>query len=182
MRREVVEDHTEYLQQIRAGHLEEVAFVVIGAYQDPGLAEEGGITSQTCLPARQVSMSELILFTITGVLGSVITFWLSVRGKQGAVRASALLSLLVGIVFLLLKNTLPEVWSSVPAAFMGASFVGMASPKVLGNAWWVALSGGLFGLIFINTSQYFTGYGGGLGTTADIAVVAALGLLVAFKR
>lgn len=129
-----------------------------------------------------MEITKFVLFAITGILGSVCTFYLSIKCKKGAVFGSAVPSLLVGLVYFFLQDSLPQSWSSIPAVFMGSTFVGMASPKVLESPLWVGLSGGLFGLIFISVTNAFVGYGGKLGTIADIAVVTMFGLLVAFKK
>ncbi|MEP3042699.1 MAG: hypothetical protein ABJO53_02270, partial [Nonlabens ulvanivorans] len=50
-------------------------------------------------------MNDLIIL-LTGVIGSVLTYFISTPLKQGAVRASALLSLIVAVFFHFFPNIL----------------------------------------------------------------------------
>ena len=54
----------------------------------------------------------------------------------------------------------------------------MTSRAVLPRLWHIAIAGALFSLIFLNTSTYFEGFGGALGTTACIAVVLIFGIKI----
>lgn len=93
------------------------------------------------------------------------------------VGSSSLLGFVVAILFY--WNVLdldPVLLRQIPVVVFGASFVGMSSSDVLKNLTWVFIAGLCFGLIFVNTSMFFSGFGGGLGTTACISVVITLGL------
>lgn len=121
-------------------------------------------------------MEEAILI-FTGTSGAIISFLLNEKAGMGAVRGSALPSLIVGLFF----YAFPEVFSvsltkNIPLVFFGASFIGMVSSSVLANLMLLGTSGAIFSLIFISTSQFFTGYGGALGTTASIALLFSLGI------
>lgn len=121
-------------------------------------------------------MNELILI-ITGGIASLSTYIVSTRYKQGAVRASALLSLVVGIIFLIFPNLTNEyLQKAIPVVFIGASFAGMTAPTVISNKMFITVSGFLFSIIYLNASKFFTGYGGGLGTTACISVFVSFGI------
>jgi hypothetical protein len=93
------------------------------------------------------------------------------------IRASALLSLLVGLFFYFF----PELFNSyltenIPIAFFGASFIGMVSSDVLKHYGLLAFSGALFSVIYINQPQYVDGFGGALGTSAFIALLVVIGI------
>ncbi|MBU1992338.1 MAG: hypothetical protein ABH856_02765 [Patescibacteria group bacterium] len=121
---------------------------------------------------------ELFLIIFTGVVGAVVTEVVSFDFKQSAVRGSALPSLVVGLVFYLFPNMLSEhLMATVPVVFIGASFAGMTSPKVVPNLGWIAVSGVIFGLIFLNASNFFQDFGGGLGTIAAVSVLVVIGLM-----
>ncbi|MBW3015933.1 hypothetical protein KY330_05925 [Candidatus Woesearchaeota archaeon] len=123
-------------------------------------------------------INEFILILVS-VLGAVLTYILSIKYKKGPVLASALLSLIVGLVCYFIPGELAKV---IPVAFIGASFAGMASEEVIPNKEMMMFSGVVFGFIFINTSKFFTGFGGGLGTTACLSVVITLGVMEFVKK
>ncbi len=119
-------------------------------------------------------MSSLIL-VITGVLGVTLTFYVSEDLQQGNVRASALLSLLVGLFFYFFPEVLSAyLTKNIPLVFIGTSFIGMVSSKALKSYLKLALSGALFSVIFIYGSRYFDGYGGSLGALALISLLVVL--------
>ncbi|SFU74839.1 hypothetical protein SAMN05216480_1194 [Pustulibacterium marinum] len=123
------------------------------------------------------------LLIITGIVGAVSTFYVHIQLKQGAVRASALLSLVVGIFFKLFPEVLNETLTQqIPVVFIGASFIGMVSDKVLNNYYLIALSGIIFTVIFLNTSSFFNGYGGTLGTSACISLLTVMSLPILFSK
>lgn len=123
-------------------------------------------------------MNNLIII-FTGTLGVVLTFIVSHELKQGPVRASAGLSLLVGLFIHFFPSLLPnELTTSIPYVFIGASFIGMVSAEVLDNYFFLALSGAVFSIIYLNTSQLFNGYGGALGTTACISLLVSLSISI----
>lgn len=127
-------------------------------------------------------MSDLIIIT-TAILGVVLTFFVSHHLRQGPVRASAGLSLLVSLLFHFFPTLLPPgLTGTVPYVFVGGSFIGMVSAEVLNNYFFLAVSGAIFSLIYLNTSQVFNGYGGALGTTACIALLVSLSLSVYGSR
>ncbi|MBF4982841.1 hypothetical protein FNJ87_00295 [Nonlabens mediterrranea] len=127
-------------------------------------------------------MNDLILI-LTGVAGSVLTFCTSTYLKQGAVRASALLSLIVALFF----HIFPSVCNSyltihIPMVFIGASFIGMVSTKTNVNYFHLILAGCLFSIIYTYKDDVFSGYGGALGTIAGIALLTSFGISALFSK
>ena len=119
----------------------------------------------------------------TGALSAVTTFYLNAHLKQGAVRASAALAFVVALFFYVFPNLLAEnLTKAIPAVCIGASFIGMVSEKVFKNFWLIAISGCIFSIIFLNTSNFFAGYGGALGTSACISLLTAMSLPVFFAK
>jgi hypothetical protein len=93
------------------------------------------------------------------------------------VKASALPSLILALVFYCLPNLMSEPFqTNIPILFFGASFVGMVSSKILPKYGQVAVSGIIFALLYQNSSDFFNGFGGGLGTPACISVICVFGL------
>ncbi len=111
------------------------------------------------------------------MLGAVLTYVVSVRLKAGAVVGSAGLSLLCGLLFRAPAVAALGLAAGVPVAFVGATFAGMAAADVIPHERVMVFAGLFFGLIFTSTSQFFGGFGGGLGTTACLSVVMTIGLM-----
>lgn len=117
----------------------------------------------------------IITIILASVLGATVTFYVSEQLKQGPVRASALLSLTIGLFFYCFPNVLNVyLTQNIPLVFIGASFIGMASPKGKNNYLLLAFAGLLFSIVYINKSAFFKGYGGALGTLAFIALITTL--------
>ena len=120
---------------------------------------------------------ETSILIFTGIMGALLTWFINNHKAKGAVRASALPSLLVGLFFYCFPHVLPAYLSrQIPLVFIGSSFVGMVSINIISKWIYVAISGLIFSLIYLNTGEFFKGFGGALGTTACIAVLVAIGL------
>ena len=125
---------------------------------------------------------EISILFFTGIISAILTYVVNNKYRQGAVRASAGLSLLVGLFFYFF----PELFShyltkNIPLVFIGATFIGMVSSKILPSYLLVGFSGFIFSIIYLNASPFFKGYGGALGTTAAISVLVSLSLAVVSK-
>lgn len=118
----------------------------------------------------------VLLTIITAMIAAGLTYYLSIDCKQGAVRASAGLSLIFALFIHAFTNWLgAQLSQELAVVFIGASFLGMSGRAVLKNFQSATIAGLIFGLIYLNASQFFTGFGGGLGTIAFIAVLAIFG-------
>ncbi|PNW26086.1 hypothetical protein [Formosa algae] len=124
-----------------------------------------------------------IIIIITGILGATSTYYVNEHLKQGAVRASAILSLIVSLAFYCFPDVLNTyLTQNIPAAFIGASFVGMVSSKAIHHYRWLIIAGIIFSVIYLNKSTFFRGYGGALGTSAFIAILATMAIPVVFSK
>lgn len=120
-------------------------------------------------------MNTFILI-ITGILGATLTHFVSEQLRFGAVKASASLSLIVGLFFYAFPNVLNiYLTAHLPIVFVGTSFIGMVSSKTLKSFPLLAIAGALFTAIYINKSNVFDGYGGALGALAFIALLTTMG-------
>ncbi len=127
-------------------------------------------------------MNNLVI-VVTGILGATLTHYISENLRQGAVRASALPSLVIGVFFYCFPEILNAyLTKNIQIVFIGASFIGMVSSKAMGNYGLLALAGSLYGIIYINKSQFFEGFGGALGTLALIALLTAMGISVVLSK
>lgn len=98
---------------------------------------------------------------LTAVLGTVLTYFLSVTLELGPMVASGLVGLLASLF-------LPTDLAIVAYT---AAFAGMSAGFVLLNYYMVSLTGLLVGVIFIITQPIYQGFGGKLGTIAACSVI-----------
>ncbi|MDQ8005360.1 MAG: hypothetical protein REI64_11210 [Pedobacter sp.] len=118
-----------------------------------------------------------IIIIITAVIAAMVTFYVNHQLKQGPIRSSALLSLLVALPFYFFPHMADiELAKNIPVAFIGGSFIGMVSKKIVDSYIKLAVSGLVFAIIYLNTSSFFNGYGGALGASAGISLLSVLSL------
>ncbi|MFZ0491078.1 MAG: hypothetical protein WAM00_12590 [Salegentibacter sp.] len=126
---------------------------------------------------------EIAILIITGIISAVGTYVVNNKLQQGAVRASALLSLVVGLFFYYFPGLLSAYLTrNIPLVFIGASFIGMVSSRILSSYILLSLSGIIFSILFVNSSKYFAGFGGGLGTTAAISLLVSLSMAIIARK
>lgn len=128
-------------------------------------------------PASSLPLTRALLTIAVCMAGATLTYLVNHRLKTGPVVASALVSLAAALVFALPGWADPALMRTLSAGVMGASFAGMAGPNVIAHEGRMLIAGLFFGLIFINSAAFFTGFGGGLGTTACLSVVMTSGLI-----
>jgi hypothetical protein len=113
----------------------------------------------------------------------MLTFFVNEELRQGPVRSSAILSLVVGLYVYFFPHSMNSfLVKNIPAVFIGGSFIGMVSSRVLSNYILIGTAGLVFCLIYINTSRFFNGYGGSVGTASAIALLAVLSIPVVTKK
>ncbi|WP_405414416.1 hypothetical protein [Maribacter sp. Asnod1-A12] len=128
-------------------------------------------------------MINILIIIITGILGAIMTFYVSHYYKQGPVRASALLSLLVGLFFYFFPEMLNNyLTKNIPVVFIGTSFIGMISTTTKRSYVHLAIAGFLFSIIYINKNNLFQGFGGALGALAFIALLTTFAFSFAFSK
>jgi len=126
-------------------------------------------------------MYELTILLLS-VVAALITQHISINWKQGAVKASAAVSLVFGLAFYFLPSemlgyNLELLIKTAPVAVMGASFAAMSSAQVISNKKLMTVAGIVFSFVFLFASSFFQGLGGGLGTTACVTVIITLGMV-----
>lgn len=128
-------------------------------------------------------MSDQLLLIAIGFVSAILTFFVNEELKQGPVRSSAALSLLVALFFHYFPGSLDSyLVKNIPLVFIGASFIGMVSSRLLSNYLLIGIAGIIFCLIFLHTSKFFNGYGGALGTSASISLLAVLSIPIVSKH
>jgi len=122
---------------------------------------------------------DIAIILVTGIFGAVVTFYLNNQLQLGGVMASAGISVLIAGLFFVFPDILNNYLTiNIPVVVMGASFIGMATSRIIHQFWIIGLSGIIFSVIFLLTGSYFDGFGGSLGTTAAIS----LGSVYALKQ
>lgn len=117
---------------------------------------------------------EVTIILLSGFIGAVATFYLNNRLQLGGVMASAAISVIAGGFFHFFPNLFDEYYTlNIPLVIMGASFVGMASSRVIRKYWIIGISGIIFSVLYLYTGSFFVGFGGGLGTTAAISLCSS---------
>jgi len=128
-------------------------------------------------------MLNILVLLVVSFLTAISTFYTSEKLNQGPVRSSALLSLSIALLFYAFPNFLPPyLVKNIPVVCIGASFVGMVSSRLLSNYTLIGAGGVIFCLIYLHTSNFFNGYGGALGTSAAIALLAVLSIPIVGKK
>lgn len=128
-------------------------------------------------------MFNFLILIILSFLSSTLTFYVNEHLRQGPVRSSAMLSLAVGLYFYLFPGSVDGYLAkNIPLVFIGSSFIGMVSARLLSNYLLIGFAGIVFCIIFLNTSRFFNGYGGALGLSAAIALLAVLSIPVVSKK
>ncbi len=121
-----------------------------------------------------------IVFSFSGLWS---THYLNHHLKQGSVRASALSSLLVGLVF----HFNPDMFVSslqmnLPLVFIGTSFIGMSNTRHFNSMLKFIVASVIFAALFMGSQSIFSGYGGKLGLMANVSVVSVIGLFSMIKK
>ena len=106
-----------------------------------------------------------------------LTYWLSEHRKFGAVFASAMPSAVLVFGVNLLSTSWQLKMIPLGATWFGASFAGMTSvERLAGRHWTLPLIGLIYGFLSMDSGPRLHGFGGGLGTTALVSVLAAFGI------
>ena len=114
---------------------------------------------------------------VVAIVAAPLTFWLSEHCKFGAVCASAVPSAVLGLSINVFSSPWQGKMLPLAAAWLGASFAGMTSTERLaGRYWMLPLLGLIFAFLFAGSGPRVHGFGGLLGTTALVSVLAGLGL------
>jgi hypothetical protein len=121
-------------------------------------------------------MEEVIILIISVVAG-VATYIVSHILKRGAVIASAIITLVSG---LMLPYFFPSMGAILATAAACSSYAGMISIENALNIFEMAIISLMTGMLFIAASNAYPGIGGKLGTIAAISCFAWLGFKKVF--
>ncbi|MFT6716480.1 MAG: hypothetical protein ACJA0Q_001121 [Saprospiraceae bacterium] len=107
---------------------------------------------------------------VTSIAGALLTYYFVDKMKWTAVKSSALLTLFFASAAMAVNAYFPFEHELYSTYFFGASFVGMSSTNRLSYLL-ITCSGLLYGVLLFLFKDYFSGIGGGLGSTACITVI-----------
>jgi hypothetical protein len=103
-----------------------------------------------------------VLVIIVGILGSVLTFYISEKFEQSAVR-----SRVANCRFIL--SFFPEIFNAYSSKYIHSfyrNFLYRNGFAKVQRSYFRLVAGILFSSIYINKSHFFEGFGGALGTLA----------------
>lgn len=121
-------------------------------------------------------MEEIVILIIS-VFAGVATYIVSHILKRGAVIASAIITLVSGLMF---PHFFPSMGSILATAAACSSYAGMISLENALNLLEMSVISLMTGILFIAAKSSYPGIGGRLGTIAAISCFAWLGFKKAF--
>lgn len=114
-----------------------------------------------------------IMIILVAALATSLTYLIIHKLKKGPVIASAVVTLLSGI---LLPSLLPEEGMLLATVATAGSYAAMVSKEKFPRLVDMIFVGVLCGIVFILTQEVFVGVGGRLGSIAAISCFSWLGL------
>lgn len=114
-----------------------------------------------------------IMIILVAVLATSLTYLIIHKLKKGPVIASAVVTLISGILF---PSLLPEEGMLLAIVATAGSYAAMVSKEKFPRLVDMIFVGVLCGIVFILTQEVFVGVGGRLGSIAAISCFSWLGL------
>lgn len=121
-------------------------------------------------------MEEVIVLIIS-IAAGMVTYIVSNMLKRGGVIASAIITLVSGLMF---PYFFPTMGNMLALAAACSSYAGMISVENALNLFEMAIISLMTGILFIAASSAYIGIGGRLGTIAAISCFAWLGFKKVF--
>lgn len=106
-----------------------------------------------------------IISVVLTLLGAFLTFFLAKHNRIGAIRASAILSILAYSIFTI-TDLNAQLYGML---FFGGTFIGMSAPKRFG-IYTLCSASILFAILFFSLVPLLKSYGGALGLSAFLSV------------
>lgn len=118
---------------------------------------------------------ENIMILIVAIIAGLLTYVIANILNKGAVFASAVVTLVSGIIF---PYFFPLMGNTLMVAAACASYAGMVAIKNVPKLWEMIMVSSITGTLFIIVNSSYVGVGGRLGTIAALSCLAWIG----FKR
>ncbi len=122
---------------------------------------------------------EDIIILVVAIIAGVITYIIANILNKGAVFASAIVTLVSGIIF---SHFFPSMGNTLMVVAACASYAGMVSVKNVPRIWEMIIVSSITGILFIIASTAYVGVGGRLGTIAAISCFTWLGFKKVFLK
>lgn len=116
-----------------------------------------------------------IMIIIVAIIVGIVTYAIANILNKGAVFASAVVTLVSGIIF---PYFFPIMGNTLMVVAACASYAGMVAIKNVPKLWEMVVVSSITGTLFIIASNTYAGVGGRLGTIAALSCLAWVG----FKR
>ena len=116
-----------------------------------------------------------IIIIVVAIIAGIVTYAIANILNKGAVFASAVVTLISGIIF---PYFFPIMGNTLMVVAACASYAGMVAVKNVPKLWEMIMVSTIAGTLFIITSTTYAGVGGRLGTIAALSCLAWIG----FKR
>lgn len=120
---------------------------------------------------------EEIIILIVSIIAGMSTYIVSNFLKRGAVIASAIITLISGLMF---PHFFPSMGAVLATAAACSSYAGMISLENALNLFEMAIISLMTGILFIAAKSAYVGIGGRLGTIAAISCFAWVGFKKVF--
>lgn len=145
----------------------------LGTIAFAGCITASVILGQPLLSAPIPETDVIWLIFLISILGSILTYVLSIRFSLGPVIASSLIGLIAGLI---LPAIYPAAGGILAIVAICASFAGMSGKERMGNEIMALLAGIFVAAIYIISAPYLGGAGGKLGTIAFASTLAVSGI------
>ncbi|MDX1445973.1 hypothetical protein [Lishizhenia sp.] len=119
----------------------------------------------------------MVLFYFIGMSSAALTFVLQHKVKMNVVLASALPSFCLALLFYFMEVKEENLWLAI---VFTASFVGMSATNFKLHE--IILGGAISTALLLNMPEVNRGLGGGMGTSAFIAVLLTFGLRTLYQK
>lgn len=120
-----------------------------------------------------------IFIVLVSIIAGISTYTISIVLKKGPVFASAIVTLVSGIIF---PHFFPELGTSLMAVATCSSYAGMVSVKNISKVVEMAILSAIVGIMFLITTNAYLGVGGRLGTIAALSYFTWSGIKKVFNN
>lgn len=127
-------------------------------------------------------MMESLLMVSVATVSAGLTYFIHTKWRLNPVLVSAAIALLVSSLCESVSGSGSKLVEMIPFVSIGGTFVGMSTKKKVKTIYPIFIAGFVFSLLFIRSSSLFEGFGGALGISACVSVLAVTGMQKVLKK